>query len=333
MDINSAAVLIVCVMMLKLAGPYMISGLASITRDIFTSLHTAELNADSVRLLGAAYGWKALAVCLPIILAAGAVGFTANVLQIGLKATTKQITPDLDKLNPIKGFARFFSGRALVELAKTVAKIVIVGLVVYSMLKHEYVRLIDLYQMPPAVAGGVIGDICWRLLVRACLVMLVIGIIDYVYQRISFDNSIKMTKQEIKDEYKQIEGDPKIKAKIRQRQREMARRRMLQDVPKADVVITNPTHYAVAIKYNPEEMAAPTVVAKGQRLLAKRIREVAEAHGVPIVENPPVARLLYKVVEVDEQIPAELYQTVAEILAYVYRLSQKAGKSGKKFGL
>jgi len=325
-DINSAVVLLVSLLLLKVAGPYMFEGLFGIARDTFTNLHDRELSVDSMPGLFVSYGVRFAWLCLPIMAATGAVGFASNVLQVGFRVTPKAISPDLNRLDPFKGLGRVFSWRSLVELAKSAVKIAIIGYMVYSFLRTEYPLFVDLAGMAPGQLGGAIAGLSWRLLVRGCAAMLVIGILDYMYQRVSFEHSIRMTKQEVKEEFKRTEGDPYIRGRIRQRQREMARRRMIHAVARADVVVTNPIHIAVALEYQAEKMSAPTVVAKGQRLLAERIREVAEAHGVPIVENPPVARLLYKTTEVGDQIPTELYQAVAEILAYVYQLNEKAAR-------
>ncbi|MGB9618999.1 MAG: EscU/YscU/HrcU family type III secretion system export apparatus switch protein, partial [Armatimonadota bacterium] len=258
-------------------------------------------------------------LCLPMVTAAAAVGLAANVLQVGLKVTTKALAPDWSRIDPIKGLARVFCRRSLAELAKSTAKVVVVGWVVYAFLRGEYPKMMDLAGMSPLMIGQAAFELCWRLMARACAAMLIIAAIDYIHQRIQFEYSLRMTKQEVKEEYKRTEGDPIVRSRVRQRQREIARRRMMQDVARSHVVITNPTHLAVALRYDPEEMAAPTVVAKGQRLIAERIKEIARIHGIPLVENPPVAQMLYKTVDVGQQIPEQLYRAVAEILAMVYR--------------
>jgi flagellar biosynthetic protein FlhB len=244
-------------------------------------------------------------------------------MQVGFRISTKSLTPDFTRIDPLKGMTKLVSIKSGVELIKSVLKVGIVAWVMWSFLSAEYPSLVDLAGMAPIAAGLAIFDLCWRLLARATTAILIIAILDYLYQKIQFEQTLRMTKQEIKEEYKRSEGDPLIKSRVKQRQREIARGRMIQDVARADVVITNPTHFAVALKYDASAAAAPKVVAKGQRLLAQRIKEVAKEHNVPIVENPPIARLLYKTVEVGQQIPEELYQAVAEILAYVYRLSGK----------
>ncbi len=324
-DLSSAVVLLASLLMLKVAGPFVMSGLSSLVKDSLSNLHNHSLNMEDLQALSISWGMRFGVICLPVAVGTAAIGLMANVLQVGFRITPKAIAPDFTRLDPIKGLARLVSGKALVEVLKSTIKVGIVVYFIYSFLKNEHPVLIDLASMSPEQLGTVSAQLCWRLLARGCIAVLVIGVFDYIYQRFSFEMGMRMSKQEVKDEFKRTEGDPQVKGKIKQRQRELARRRMVQDVARADVVLTNPTHFAVALKYDSATMSAPTVVAKGQRLLAQKIKEVAAASGVPIVENPPVARLLYKTVEVGQQIPEALYQTVAEILAYVYQLSKKAG--------
>jgi len=298
--------------------------MTNMLKQSLSNLHKADVGMNTIQMLALSNGVQFFKLCLPIMAVTFTVGLAANVLQVGFRVTPKSIAPDLNKIDPLKGIVRIISWRGLVELIKSAAKVGVVAYFVYAFLKTEYPLLIDLAGLTPREMVDTIMMLSWRLVVRGCGVMLVIGILDYIYQRLQFEKSIKMTKQEVKEEFKRSEGDPQIKSRIRQRQLEIACRRMIHDVAKADVVITNPTHYAVAIRYDAKEMEAPVVLAKGQRLLAMKIREVAELNGIPIVENPPVARLLYKTVEVGQPIPEELYQAVAEILAYVYQLSKKA---------
>lgn len=322
-DVNSAIVLLASVLILRAAGPYVLKGLMSVARDTFSTLHSRDVGMIGVHDLMMSYIVRGALLCLPVMVGAGAVSLASNVLQVGFRVAPKALAPDLSRIDPFKGMARLVSWRSAIELAKAVAKIGVVVYVVYSFLRKEYPALVDLSAMPPAAAGAVVAGLCWRLLARACAAMLVIALIDYLYQRFHFEQTLKMTKPEVKEELKRSEGDPHVKARVKQRQREIARGRMIQNVPTADVVVTNPAHIAVALRYAAVEMVAPVVIAKGQRLVAERIKAVAEAHGIPIIENPPVARLLYKTVEIGQQIPEELYQAVAEILAYVYQLSEK----------
>lgn len=325
-ELNSALVLVISLLVLRIAGPYMLQTMSALLRDTFSSLHERAMTPETVLSLATLYGSKSVLMCLPILLATGAIGLTANVLQVGLRGSTQAMAPDLNRLDPLKGMSKLVSWRGLMELVKSLLKVGAVTWVVYTFLRDEFQNMPKLSDMSVQASATTIAVLCWRMLGRACAVMVVIAILDFVYQRYQYEMSLRMTKQEVKDEYKLQEGDPQTKMRIRTRQRQMARQRMMQNVPKADVIVTNPTHVAVAIKYEPDTMTAPTVMAKGQRLIARKIRETAEAHGIPIVENPPVARMLYQMVEVGGRIPEQLYQAVAEILAFVYRLSEKAGK-------
>lgn len=322
-DLVSALVLLLTLCVVKACMGMMSNGLQGMMSDTLANLGSTKVSLDSIVSLALSYGIKFAIICLPVALATAAIGFTVNVLQVGFKVTPKAIMPKFSNINPASGITRMFTAKSAVELLKSVAKVGVVTYFVYTFLSQQFPTLIDMAGLSLIQMTSTMGTLIWHLLMRGCMAMLVIGAIDYGYQKFTFEQSLKMTKQEVTEEYKRSEGDPKIKGRIRQRQMEMARRRMIQDVPKADVIITNPTHFAVAIQYDGGSMSAPKVIAKGQRLLALKIREVAGLHGIPIVENPPIARLLYKTVEVGQQIPEDLYQAVAEILAYVYQLSQK----------
>lgn len=256
-----------------------------------------------------------------------AVGFLAmfviNLLQVKWKITTKPLKPNFSKFNPINGFKRFFSKDSLVELLKSFLKIILIVWVTYSAVVDDSRNLLLLYDMSLMQAVMFVGSVIINAGMKISVAYFIIGIIDYIYQKWKFKDDLKMTKQEVKDEYKNSEGDPQVKGKQRAKMREASQRRMMQDVPKADVVITNPTHYAVALKYDAEEAQAPVVLAKGTDYLALQIKEKAKEADVEIVENKPLARMLYANVEIGEEIPPELYQTVAEILAAVYRLKNK----------
>ena len=244
-----------------------------------------------------------------------------NYLQVGAMWSVEPLAPKASKIDPIQGMKRMFSMQALQELAKSLAKMAIVGWVAFSTLKDEFPNFVPLiYQDRWAILSW-LGSVSWKLTIRCCAVIIVIAVLDYIYQRWEFERKLRMSKQEVKDEYKQTEGDPMVKSRIRSIQREMARRRMMEEVPKADVVITNPEHLAVALRYNSSKMKAPKVVARGADRIALRIREVAKENGVAIVENRSLAQNLYKL-ELGEEIPSRLYQAVAEILAYVYRLKK-----------
>ena len=322
MDMNTAIALMAGLIIVRAAGPYMMQGMSEVLRESLSSLHNYEISMNRTQILLTTYGFKVLLICLPMMIGVAAVGLASNIAQVGFKVSTKSIAPKFNRLNPLSGLQRLFSGRGFIEVAKSLAKVALVGCVVYSTFKAQMMQVPNLGGLPIQSTSSILAGVGWKVMYKACAAMLVIAVIDLFYQRWSYEKGLRMTKQEVKDEYKQSEGDPMIKSRVKGRQREIARRRMMGDILTADVVITNPTHIAVAIKYDPARMSAPTVVAKGQRLLAQRIREIAQKHGVPIVENKPIARLLYKVVEVGQQIPEELYQTVAEILAFVYKMSR-----------
>lgn len=261
---------------------------------------------------------KILLMLLPFLAAAFIVAFIVDLVQVKWKPTAKPLQPKFNKLNPINGFKKLFGVDKLIELLKSLLKLIIIGYMAYSTLKDEAAQLFLLYDMQLIGALKLFGDIVINMSLKICAVYLIIGIVDYVYQRHKFNEDLKMTKQEVKDEWKNAEGDPAIKGKQRQRMQEASRRRMMQDIPQADVVITNPTHFAVAVKYDPQVAPAPYVVAKGEDFLAAKIREEAGKYGVDIVENKPLARMLYYNVDLGAQIPPELYSTVAEILAVIY---------------
>lgn len=252
-----------------------------------------------------------------------AIGFLVAVLSNGLQfkfqVSTEPLKPKLDKFNPVNGFKRMFSMQSIVNLLLSLAKIAVIFIIAYTMIKDHVNELFILYEVPLYAAIAQIGTLVLDIGLRISLVLLVVGFADFIYHKWKYKKDLKMTKQEVKDEYKNAEGDPQIKGKQRQRMREASQRRMMQSVPQADVVITNPTHIAVAIKYDIEKAPAPIVVAKGEEYLAQKIKEIARENNVVIKENKMLARSIYTTVDVGEQIPPELYQAVAEILAVVYQ--------------
>ena len=262
-------------------------------------------------------------IILPILLVGFLVAFVSDYAQVRWKPTSKPLQPKFSKLNPVKGFQKIFSSNSLVELLKSIIKIAIIIYMAYSYLKDKTNFLFLLYDMDIMSAINLILQLVTDLGIRIAVVYLIFAFADFAYQKWKFAQDMKMTKQEIKEEYKNQEGDPQIKGKIRQKMQEVSRRRMMQALPQADVVITNPTHYAVAIKYDPAISDAPVVVAKGQDFLAQKIKEIARENKVEIVENKPLARMLFANVEVGEAVPPELYQAVAEVLAFVYHLQGK----------
>ncbi len=259
-----------------------------------------------------------LLLLAPFLIVAFVVAFVVDLVQVKWKPTAKPLQPKFSKINPISGVKKLFSMEKLMELLKSAIKLIIIGGVAYSTLAGQIGTIFSLYDMPIAQAIGVFGKIVIDMGLKVSAIYLILGFADYAYQRHKHREDLKMTKQEVKDEYKNAEGDPQIKGKIKQKMMEASRRRMMQAVPTADVVITNPTHFAVAVKYDPEVLPAPYVVAKGEDILAAKIKEEAKANNIDIVENKPLARMLYYNVDLMTPIPAELYHTVAEILAVIY---------------
>ena len=260
---------------------------------------------------------------MPLFAAATLISFVVVVYQVKWKVSGQLLKPKLSRLNPINGFKRIFSREKIVELILDIIKIFIVAWIAYSTLKDEWSTLLLLYEVNLEQAVLLIGDIIINLGIKISFLFFTIGLFDLFYQKLKFKKDMRMTKQEVKDEFKNTEGDPQVKSRIRSKMREVSRRRMMQAIPQADVVITNPTHLAAAIKYDRESSEAPVLVAKGADYLAQKIKEIAKENNVEIVENKPLARMLYYNVEVGAEIPPELYQMTAEVLAYVYGLKNK----------
>ncbi|MEK3978064.1 flagellar biosynthesis protein FlhB [Psychrobacillus sp. FSL K6-2836] len=262
-------------------------------------------------------------ILLPIMLVAVVAAVAANFFQFGLLFTTEPLKFDLKKIDPIKGLKRIFSLKAIIELLKSILKISFIGSVTTLILWMNLEQVLSLSFKTAWDTLSTVGWLTGMMGIAASCVLLFISILDFFYQKFDYEKNLKMSKQDIKDEHKNSEGDPIIKSRIRQRQREMAMRRMMQEIPTADVVITNPTHFAIALKYDDESMDAPTVVAKGADFVAQKIKLIAKENNVVMVENRPLARSMFDQVEVGQRIPDEFFKAVAEVLAYVYRIKQK----------
>ena len=267
--------------------------------------------------------WTILGIlALPLLLLLGA-AFVGPFIQIGPLFAPEVIKPDINKISPFQGFKRLFSLRSIMEFVKGILKIGIIGTVGVILLYPFYGAVDHMVGLPVPIMLDELQSLVIRMMSGILVVLLVVAVIDLVYQRYEHHKKMRMTKQELKDEYKQTEGDPHVRAKLRQLRQEKARARMMQAVPEADVVITNPTHFSVALKYEPEEMDAPIVIAKGVDDVAMRIREVAKENDIPLYENKPLARVLYDTVDLDEMVPQEHYQAVAEVISYVFQLKGK----------
>jgi len=323
-EVVSVSVLAAGVIFLYFAGENLASRMGAMIRSAFLSIPDfAAHDFNLVTFLNTIILGSLVSV-VPIMMTIAVVAILANYLQVGAVWSVGPLAPKASKISPMEGAKRIFSKRSLVELVKSLAKIVIVGWAAFSVLDDEMGRLGQLIYQENVQIIRYLGETSFKVMTRSCYVIAVLALLDYLYQRWEFEQNMRMTKQEVKEEFKQTEGDPLVRARIRSIQREMARRRMMEEVKKADVVITNPTHISIALRYDAATMTAPKVVAKGAEKLAFRIREVARAHRVPLVENKGLAQNLYKTVDIGREVPSDLYRAVAEVLAYVYGLKGRS---------
>ena len=320
-EISTAFVLLIGFFVIKVIWEQIYANIAEYTVYIFGHLNQT-VDVETVLNLFLGMIIILARTAFPIMMAVMVVGLAVNIFQTGWHFNTETLEPKLDNLNPINGFGRIFSKRSLVELVKSLLKIAIIGFFIYHYLKDEILTMPQFIFYDLTTSLSKISDIIFGLAFQIIGVIMVLAFADLAYQKWQTTQDLKMTKQEVKDEFKQTEGDPQIKGKIRQKQRQMAMSRMMQEVPKADVIVTNPTHFAVALKYE-KGMMAPKVVAKGADFVAQKIKSVGRENDVPLVENHPLARALYASAEVGDFVPRELYQSVAEVLAYVYRLKHR----------
>jgi flagellar biosynthetic protein FlhB len=306
------------------AGGHLLDELVRLVAGVFTRLNSIRVHtiSDAGALafeLLQSFLLLLLPICLPLLVA----GVVGNICQIGFELHLEPMVPKLSKLNPLTGLKRVFSLRGLVELVKSILKIVFVGALAGAVVSSYFAEFPTLVHRDLMGIWSFTHTAAFKIIFYVSLALIVLAVLDYAYQRWQHEQSLKMTKQEVKDERKQTEGDPHVKARIRTLQRQAAYQRMMAEVPKSDVVITNPTHLAVALRFDPAEMAAPRVVAKGADYIAERIRDIAREHNVPLVENKPLAQSLYKMANLGDYVPVHLYRAVAEVLAYVYRLKGK----------
>jgi flagellar biosynthetic protein FlhB len=307
------------------AGVSLYRQMVQLTRSALSGLGDMEMSLDGVYALFVGYLNRTAMMLLPLFLTLFVLALVANLLQTGGLFSAKALEPKLSRLNPWEGFRRMFSMQSVNELFKSLVKIGIVGYIAYATIAADMVHVVPLSQQAVEDIVRFFGRSTLRIGTHVSYALIAMAILDYAFQRWQYEKSLRMTVQEVKEERKEAEGDPQIKARIRSIMREMARKRMMEEVPKADVVVTNPTHVAVALRYRRKEMPAPKVVAKGAGYVAERIKAVAQEHDVPLVENQAVARSLFKNVEIGDHIPETLYKAVAGILAYVYRIKPPVG--------
>jgi flagellar biosynthesis protein FlhB len=322
-DLTSAVTLLAVVVVLKLVGWYIWTCWREMMQDQLSSIRTEPLTVTQVQGLFHHEAVVVAQLLAPILGAALFIGIAVSVLQTGPLFLPSRVMPDFSRVQPFEGLKRMFSMRTGIEATKSVLKLVVVGVLSYLYIQSVVTRVESLVAVDLTSLVSTVGSMVWQLAVEVSILMLLLAVLDWLFQRFEFEKSIRMSREEIKEELKRMEGNPQIKAKIKQRGRELAMRRMMQEVPKADVVITNPTHFAVALLYDANVNSAPVVVAKGQDDVALRIKRVASESNVPTVENKPLAQTLFKTVDIGQAIPSELYQAVAEVLAYVYRMKNK----------
>ncbi|MFP3983030.1 MAG: flagellar biosynthesis protein FlhB [Desulfurivibrionaceae bacterium] len=322
-EVPSALILILALLVLYLMRGYFYTKLLDVFRLYLPHLHTIEITSENM-IAQLRQGITLMALILgPLMAIVLVAGLAGNFGQIGFLFTTEKMVPKYEKIDPIKGLGRLFSIQTLATGLKSISKIIIVGLVAYLEISKYLPETLPLMDKEVFPIFAFYTKVSFWIFLKSAIIIAVLAAADYAFQRWQFQEKMKMTKQEVDEEAKSTEGDPQVKGKIRSIQQEMARKRMMAEVPEADVVITNPTRLAVALRYDSETMTSPTVTAKGSGLIAKRIKDIARENDIPLMEDKPLAQALYKEVEIDSQIPENLFQAVAEILAYVYNLKQK----------
>jgi len=322
-ELNAAVTLVSSIWLLTGVGKDMVSGMGELMRYTVTNLPTTELTDLDLRQLVFNDFSFFIIPFGELIIALLIIGVMTTMVQTNFLWASKRPFFDGSRLNPINGFKRIFSKQGIVEMLKSLLKLALVGWPVYTFLMANFTNIIQMIQMPLDQEIGQWVDLATSLMWRVAGAYIILAAGDYAYQRWNYTQQLRMSKQEVMDDLKKSEGDPFLRGRIRQQQRRMAQSRMMSKVPKADVIVTNPTHYAVAIMYDSNKMEAPVVVAKGAFNVAQRIVEIAKESKVPVVQNVPLARAMYKLVDVDKPIPPELYVAMAEVLAYVYRLKNQ----------
>lgn len=320
-DLTSAVGLLAALTVFSFVGQSMFMSLRRLTEE---AVHFGDLTAGSLNTWMIRCAMTGAWVVLPFIASILVLTILGSVTQTGGSVAGKKLLPKLDQLDPLKGFARIFSWQSLVRLIAGILKMLCAGAVAWTTIRADFDRVLSSGLAPVAGVLPLAAEVTFRLALRLGMVLLVLAILDFLYQRWTLERSLRMSKQEVKEEMRNLEGDPMIKQRRRQVQLKLAMQRLQNDVPKADVVVTNPTHYSVALKYDEATMSAPRVIAKGKDFLALRIRQIAAQNGIPVVERPPLARALFAACEIGHEVPAAYYRAVAELLAYVYQLAGRA---------
>jgi len=326
-EVNTALSMLVLFGVLSVFGQSIVENIKKLMTYFFKMDAPAEMNAAAVSAMFGNAILMFIGIIAPVLIAAFAVGVVSSVVQTGFVFSTKALAPKFDRINPLSGFKRIFSKRTLLDLLKSVIKITILCVVAYNEYRAHMEDFKGLMGQDVPTATAACVDMILSVAFNLAIAFALFAPFDYMYQRWKYNKDLMMTKQEVKDEYKLTEGNPQIKGRIAQKQRQMSRMRMVQAVKDADVVITNPTHYAVALEYKEGKNTAPKVVAKGKDYLAQKIKEKAKEHNVEIVENKPLAQALYFFCEVGDEIPEDMYKAVAEVLAYVYKMRKKGGRA------
>jgi flagellar biosynthesis protein FlhB len=325
-EVDSAVVLLAAYAVFRFGGPLFWDGMQSLIVDSFAQLERNPVDVELTAAVGRELVWRSIVLLLPLFAAIAGLSLIFGVLQTGgPNLSTQALKPQLKRINPLSGAKRLFASKqSYVQLVKSLLKLCVLGAVAALTLWQHWAELTALGLTADLVPSlGVIVAISFDVVVRVALVLLVIAVADYLFQRYDLQSQLRMTRQEVKDELRQSEGDPHMKAQLARMRRSLLAR-VMQAVPQADVVLVNPTHFAVALKYDPTSNQAPVVLAKGEELMAARIREIAAEHGIPVITNPPLTRAIYKAVPVGGEIPSDLYEAVAAVLAFVYRLRYPA---------
>jgi flagellar biosynthetic protein FlhB len=322
-DLNAAVIVMAIIVVLYSLRGYLAENITGYIQYIFSKEMSIAMSSSQFFNLYKLTLYLCLKIMAPLFGAVIIVGLLVNFMQVGMVVSFEGMQPKLSHINPIEGFKRIFSKRALFEFIKTLLKVFVIGLIVYDLVKKVFPQILTLSNMNLAASTDYLIKLIFRVSISAAATFLVIAILDFVYQKWEFGRSLRMSIDEVKKEMKQTEGDPLIKAQIRQKQRMMSMNRMMQSIPEATVVVTNPTHLAVVLKYDDKMMDAPQIVAKGAGYVAVKIKEKAAEYNIPIVEDKPLARSLFKSSEIGDFVPVDLYQAVAGIIAAIYSLQKK----------